>query len=317
MKIVEVAFEERHKKKYKYYTDLDLVVGDIVVTPTGPALVIGVDVKASNASYEMKMIERKIGHLAGGNETRADLFRCTETPSGAIRIKMVSKIQKFGEIIIPSFGGKPLILSTDGFNKRTRKLEIPENVILIEEDAFGVEINQVVINCKKSFDVIKDSEIRSHVIYEYIKDSKNDELPMEYINEIRNDPFLYIKYFRLKKLKDIVISKKVIDEEYITKLVNYIDSQYPDLDSVSDFYKSFISFIVKNYYYYSKNNKEILNKLYELIFTIYKYKHELDDNSYEKDCYSYCLKNLIDNDDPLYAKVSDGLKDYIASNNLI
>ena len=303
-RIVAVSYDKKNKMKYKYYTNLDVSLGDVVKTPTGSAVVVELDAK-KYGNYELDWLEGIILKNEGEYSSSLDLFTIKEA-KGKAKIKMKGNAHKFGDIVIPSCDGKPITLLSGGFAKKIRKLTIPENVELIEEGAFGIgEITQYVINCSKSFDVIQDSALRMYIVYEYIKGMKaKDQIPSEYLKFMSENLGFGENYLKLQKFKDVFFSPAVINSDalFIQKFNN------------KEIYEQVLNYIFDNYETYKKD-KKFMSKLYEFISTenetrsigfYYKYPyHEI----YEKNEFSFFIQYLTN-------FPSDNLKEVLSNPNV-
>ena len=316
-KIVAVSYDKRNKKSYKYLTNLDVSLGDVVKTPTGSAVVVAMDAK-KYGNYELDWLEGIILHNEGEYASSLDLFKITEE-NGKVKMKMAGNAFKYGDIVIPKCDGKPIILLSGGFNRKIRKLTIPENVELIEEDAFGCGYGtQFIINCSRSFDVIQDSALRMYVIYEDIKALKpKDEIPQEYLKFMSEHLAIASEYFRLKRIKDVFFSPAVINSNALSNQDYYS----------KDLYEEVFNYIFEHFDLY-KEDKVFMSKLYEFISREnetrrlgfnYKYTYSYDENLKE---FSYFiqylnnfpndnLKEVLSNPNVRYTELTEGEMKYI------
>ena len=316
-KIVAVSYDKRNKKSYKYLTNLDVSLGDVVKTPTGSAVVVAMDAK-KYGNYELDWLEGIILHNEGEYASSLDLFKITEE-NGKVKMKMAGNALKYGDIVIPKCDGKPIILLSGGFKRKIRKLTIPENVELIEEDAFGCGYGtQFIINCSRSFDVIQDSALRMYVIYEDIKALKpKDEIPQEYLKFMSENLAFVSDYFRLKRIKDVFFSPAVINSNALS------DQAYLNLN----LYEEVFNYIFNHFDIY-KEDQEFMSKLYEFISDEnetrslgfnYKYAYYYDENlnvfsyfiQYLNNFPNDNLKEVLSNPNVRYTELTEGEIKYI------
>lgn len=319
-KIVAVSYDKRNKMKYKYLTNLDVSLGDVVKTPTGSAVVVEIDAK-KYGNYKLDWLEGIILHNEGDYSSSLDLFNITGGQKKA-KIRMKGNARKFGDIVIPKCDGKPITLLSGGFAKKIRKLTIPENVELVEEGAFGVgEISQYVINCSRSFDVILDSALRMYIVYEYIKNMKaKDKIPPEYLKFMSENLGYAENYFKSQKFKDVFFSPEVINSSalFIQKYRNH------------GVYKQVFTYIFDNFETYKKD-KIFMSKLYDFISSEnenriigydYNYPHY---EMYGENKFSFFiqflryyssdnLKEVLSNSNVKFYDLTDKETDYIARN---